>query len=193
MEIKFFKTPGAWHDWLKRNHDKTQELWVGFYKKDSGKPSITWPESVDEALCFGWIDGIRKSIDEESYKIRFTPRKSVSTWSNVNMKRVEELIKVGRMQPAGLAAYNKRHQKRSGIYAFEQSEAKLSAIQEKQFKANKQAWTFFKAQAPWYQRTAIWWVVSAKREETKVKRLGILIQNSDQGLHIPTLRRNKPS
>ncbi len=97
------------------------------------------------------------------------------------------------MQPAGLAAYNKRHQKRSGIYAFEQSEAKLSAIQEKQFKANKQAWTFFKAQAPWYQRTAIWWVVSAKREETKVKRLGILIQNSDQGLHIPTLRRNKPS
>ncbi len=193
MEIKFFKTPGAWHDWLKRNHDKTQELWVGFYKKDSGKPSITWPESVDEALCFGWIDGIRKSIDEESYKIRFTPRKSVSTWSNVNMKRVEELIKVGRMQPAGLAAYNKRHQKRSGIYAFEQSEAKLSAIQEKQFKAIKRAWIFFKAQAPWYQRTAIWWVVSAKREETKVKRLGILIQNSAEGLHIPTLRRNKPS
>ena len=118
MKPKFFKSPATFHKWLAANHAKSKELWVGFYKKSSGKPSITWPESVDEALCFGWIDGIRKSIDEESYVIRFTPRKPVSVWSSVNIRNVEKLIKANRMQPAGLKAYQARKENRSGIYAY---------------------------------------------------------------------------
>jgi len=166
MKIVFFKSPSEFRRWLKGNHDKTGELWVGFYKKDSGKPSITWPESVDEALCFGWIDGIRKSVDAISYTIRFTPRKPRSNWSAVNIRRVQELTRTGRMHAAGLKAFEARKEERSGIYSFEQKRPKLDAAYERKLQANKAAWKFFQAQAPWYHRTASWWVMSAKKEET---------------------------
>ena len=151
-------------------------MWVGFHKRGSGKPSITWPESVDCALCFGWIDGVRKSLGDDSYMIRFTPRKSASTWSAINIRRVEALTKDGLMHPAGLTAFTRRSDKKSAIYAYEQRHAaQLDADFEKQFRANKRAWEFFQSQPPWYRRTAAYWVISAKREETKQKRLATLI------------------
>lgn len=162
---------------------------VGFYKKDSGRPSITWPESVDAALCFGWIDGVRRRIDDISYSIRFTPRKARSIWSAVNIRRVEELTTKQLMHPAGIKAFETRQEERSGIYAFEQPNIKFESAQERQFRANGAAWKFFCSQPPWYQRTATWWVVSAKREETKEKRLTILIKNSEEGRTIPQLTR----
>jgi uncharacterized protein YdeI (YjbR/CyaY-like superfamily) len=189
MKIKFFKTPLQFRKWLDAHHDKSNELLVGFYKKNSGKQSISWPEAVDEALCFGWIDGIRKSIDETSYMIRFTPRKSRSTWSAVNIKRVGELSKIGRMNPSGLKTFNERDQKRSVQYSYEQKNKKLDTTYEKKLRANKKAWNFFRAQAPWYQRTATWWIISAKREETRLKRLSILINDSEKDKRIPPLRR----
>jgi uncharacterized protein YdeI (YjbR/CyaY-like superfamily) len=164
-------------------------LRVGFYKKGSGKPSITWPEAVDEALCYGWIDGVRRGIDDVSYAIRFTPRKSRSTWSAVNIKRVEELARLGHMRPAGLAAFAERAGEKSGIYAYEQKAAQLDDEYERQFRANQQAWDFFQAQAAWYRRTAIWWVISAKKEETRLKRLATLIEESAQGRTIRPLTR----
>src|SRR5215475_5576374 len=160
---RFFASPDEWRAWLSKNHAGEQELWVGFYKRDSGRPSITWPEGVDGALFFGWIDGVRKSIDEVSYKIRFTPRKPRSIWSAINIKRVKELSKLGLMHAAGLAAFEKRDGDRSAIYAYEQRRtAKLSRDCEKQFRANAAAWQFFQSQPPWYQRTSTYWVVSAK-------------------------------
>lgn len=196
MTIKptFFATPADFRTWLEEHHDKNQELWVGYYKKGTGKPSITWPESVDEALCFGWIDGLRKRVDEESYMIRFTPRRATSTWSAVNIKRGEELIALGRMRPPGRKAFEKRTAEKSGTYAYEQKEnAKLDAIQVQQFRANPQAWEFFQAQAAWYRKAAIWWVVSAKKEATRQKRLTTLIEDSAQGHPIrPLTRRGKP-
>jgi uncharacterized protein YdeI (YjbR/CyaY-like superfamily) len=166
-QIKFFSNPSKFHQWLDQNHDKESELWVGFYKKDSGKPSITYPEALDEALCYGWIDGLRKSIDEVSYKIRFTPRRAKSTWSLVNTKRVAELKRLGRMCGSGLKAFETRDPKRSGIYSFENAARTLDAVYEKKFQANKRAWAFFQAQPPGYQRTASWWVMSAKKNETR--------------------------
>ena len=177
----FFPSPADFRRWLQKNHAKAQELWVGFHKKGTGRPSITWPESVDEALCFGWIDGVRYRIDEISYRIRFTPRKPKSVWSNLNVKRVAVLKKLGRMTPAGLAAFAKADPKKSGIYAYERRNATLGAAHEKRFKANKKAWTFFEAQAPWYRRTTTYWVVSAKREETRLRRLATLIAGSEAG------------
>jgi uncharacterized protein YdeI (YjbR/CyaY-like superfamily) len=174
----FFATPADFRGWLDQHHADFDELWVGFYRRTSGKPSITWPESVDCALCFGWIDGVRKSLGENSYMIRFTPRKSTSTWSAINIRRVEAMTKEGRMHAAGLAAFAKRSDKRSGIYAYEQRKAaELDAISEKQFRANKKAWQFFQSQPPWYRRTATYWVINAKREETKQKRLSTLIDD----------------
>lgn len=186
----FFATPADFRAWLEAHHAESQELWVGYYKKDSGQPSLTWPESVDEALCFGWIDGIRNSIDEVSYAIRFTPRKADSTWSMVNIKRVEELTALGLMRPAGLAAFEKRAKEKSGIYAYEQQQAaELSQTQAAQIQANPAAWEFFQAQAPSYRKAAVWWVVSAKKEETRQKRLATLIADSAQGRTIPPLTR----
>lgn len=193
MKPKFFLTPAAWRDWLQQHHDQQKELLVGFYKKDSGKQSITWPESVDIALCFGWIDGVRRKVDDVSYSIRFTPRKPRSIWSAVNMKRVEELTKQGLMHPAGIKAFEARQEERSGIYAFEQESVKFETTQERQFRANGVAWKFFHSQPPWYQRTATWWVVSAKREETKQKRLATLIQDSAEGRTIRQLTRRPKS
>ena len=178
MDIRFFKRPADFRSWLKTHHAKETELWVGFYKKDSGKASISWPESVDEALCFGWIDGIRKSIDALSYKIRFTPRKQRSTWSSVNVKRVEELVAQGLMQPAGVQAFAARKENRSGIYSYEQRSAELPDQYGKKLKQNKAAWKFFQAQPASYRKAVNWWVLSAKREETRLKRLAELIDDS---------------
>ncbi len=170
---------------------KSKSFWVGFYKKGSGKPSITWPESVDEALCFGWIDGVRKSMGEESYTIRFTPRKDGSIWSAVNIKRAGELIKEGLMQPAGLRAFEDRREDRERRYAYEQQGSKLSDEYEEKFKADPKAWSFYQSQAPWYQRTTAWWVMSAKKEETRLKRLDQLIADSAREQTIPALTRDK--
>jgi uncharacterized protein YdeI (YjbR/CyaY-like superfamily) len=181
VNLKFFKTPAAFRRWLAANHATAKELWVGFYKKGSGKPSINWPESVDEALCFGWIDGLRKSIDEESYKIRFTPRKLTSVWSAVNIRNVEQLIKEHRMQAAGMEAFAARKENRSGIYSYEQRSAELVEPYLGKFKRHKIAWKFFQAQPPSYRKVMNWWVVSAKQEETRLKRLDKLIEESAQG------------
>jgi uncharacterized protein YdeI (YjbR/CyaY-like superfamily) len=181
VEPKFFKNSAAFRKWLAANHTKSKELWVGFYKKSSGKPSIDWPESVDEALCFGWIDGLRKSIDEDSYKIRFTPRQPGSVWSAINIRNVERLIKEKRMQPAGLRAYELRTANRSGIYAYEQRSAELIEPYLGKLKRNKAAWKFFAAQPPGYRKIMNWFIVSAKREETRLKRLAILIEHSAKG------------
>ena len=157
---------------------------MGFYKKDSGKASITWPQSVDEALCFGWIDGIRKNIDEVSYKIRFTPRKQRSTWSAVNIKRVPELTEQGLMEAAGLKAFAARQENRSGIYSYEQRSPELPPQYAKKLKKNAAAWKFFQAQPPSYRKAVNWWVVSAKQEETRLKRLDKLINDSGEGRRI---------
>lgn len=184
----FFPTPPDFRAWLEAHHDKFRELLVGFYKKDSGKPSITWPESVDAALCFGWIDGIRRSIDESSYSIRFTPRRPTSAWSSINIKRVRELTKKGLMHPAGLKAFVARRAKKSGIYSYEQRKhARFTAQQEKRFRENKSAWEFFRSQAPWYQRVTTWWVISAKKEETRLSRLSLLIDHSQHRRTLPRL------
>jgi len=152
MKAVFFSSPKAFREWLQKYHGKEHELWVGFHKKDSGKPSVTWPEAVDAALCFGWIDGVRKSLDGDSYTIRFTPRRPRSIWSAVNIKRVGELTKLGLMQPAGMKAFEQRADDKSAIYSYEQRKtAKLSGAYEKQFRARKKAWDFFQAQAPWYR------------------------------------------
>ena len=178
MKLKFFKTPADFRKWFATHHSSATELWVGFYKKDSGKKSITWPQSVDEALCFGWIDGLRRGIDEVSYKIRFTPRKQRSTWSAVNIKRVGELIEQGLMQPTGLKAFAARQENRSGIYAYEQRSPELPDEYAKKLRKNPVAWKFFQAQPPSYRKAANWWVLSAKREETRLRRLDKLIDDS---------------
>jgi len=185
-EIRFFATPKEWRAWLKQNHAKTASVRVGFYKKGSDKPSITWPESVDEALCFGWIDGVRRSLDKESYEIRFTPRKPTSIWSAINVKRVAELEKEGRMQPAGRAAFERRKEGRTAVYAYEQREtAELPPAMRKKLDANKKARAWFESQAPYYKRLAAYWIVSAKKEETKEKRLAELIRCSAEGRPVP--------
>jgi len=186
----FFARPLEFHDWLEKNRDKAQEIWVGFHKKSSGKPSITWAESVDEALCFGWIDSLRRSVNDTSYANRFTPRKARSTWSAVNIRRAKELISLGHMQPAGIKAFEQRSNERSAIYSYEQRQsAKLSGAFEKQFRANEKAWKFFRAQAPWYQKVAAFWVVSAKKDDTRLKRLSKLIEDSEKERTIPPLTR----
>ena len=192
MSPTFFSTPADFRRWLQAHHATEKELLVGFYKTGSGKPSITWPESVDQALCFGWIDGLRKRVDDERYTIRFTPRKPSSTWSAVNIKRIGELKKLKRMKPSGLKAFNERDGKRTEQYSFEQrNDPKLPRDLEKRFKENKKAWLYLTSQAPWYQRTSIWWVISAKKYETRMKRLSTLINDSEHGRPIPSLDRKK--
>jgi uncharacterized protein YdeI (YjbR/CyaY-like superfamily) len=189
-KTRFFATPADFRAWLEKNHALHTELSVGFYKRDSGKPSLTWPESVDVALCYGWIDGVRNSIDAVSYRIRFTPRKPTSTWSAINVRRVAELTKLGLMHPAGVKAFEARSGDKTGIYAYEQRKtAKLPPLYEKRFRANKKAWAFFQKQPPWYRRTAAYRVISAKQEATREKRLAELIRDSEAGLSIKELRR----
>jgi uncharacterized protein YdeI (YjbR/CyaY-like superfamily) len=188
---KYFAKPDDWRAWLEKHHASKRELWVGFYKKGTGRPSITWPESVDEALCFGWIDGVRKTIDAESYVIRFSPRRAGSIWSAVNTRRASELIREKRMHDSGIRAFEKRDPKKSGVYSFEQQRdaAKLSAAHEKEFKRNRAAWTFFQSQPPGYRKIAAWYVVSAKQEETRARRLATLIRDSAAGRRIGLLQR----
>ncbi|MEQ9467619.1 MAG: YdeI/OmpD-associated family protein [Ekhidna sp.] len=188
----FFPTPNDFRNWLKENHELETELWVGYYKKATGKPSITWPESVDQALCFGWIDGIRKKYDAEAYQVRFTPRKPTSHWSHVNIKRMEELKKANLVTPAGLAAYAQRDPKNTGQASFEQKNVALSAPFEKQLKANKKAWDYFNNQlAPSYRKQSIHWVMSAKREETREKRFQTLLDCSTEQTKVPPLKWTK--
>jgi uncharacterized protein YdeI (YjbR/CyaY-like superfamily) len=188
MKPTFFAKPAELRAWLKKHHAKEKELLVGFYKRASGKPSITWPESVDQALCFGWIDGVRHSLGDEAYTIRFTPRRPTSIWSAVNVARVAALTKLGKMMPAGMRAFAARTEAKTGVYAFERNEAaKLSATQEKALRKNARAAAFFDAQPPWYRRTAAHWVISAKREETRERRLEQLITDSAAGRTIPPL------
>src|SRR5437870_2815812 len=184
MKVTYFTSPSQFRRWLDRYHDKESELWVGFHKKHSGKPSITYNEALDEALCFGWIDGVRKSVNDTSYSIRFTPRRAKSIWSLVNIRHVERLKKLGRMKPSGLKAFAARDEKRSGIYSFENAPRKLDAAYEKKFKANKKAWAFFQSQPPGYQRIATFFVMSAKQEDTRVRRLDRLIGESEKELRI---------
>jgi uncharacterized protein YdeI (YjbR/CyaY-like superfamily) len=179
MPPTYFEKPSAFRKWLEKNYKKETELLVGFYKVDSGKPSITWSQSVDEALCFGWIDGVRKSIDKDSYQIRFTQRKPTSIWSAVNIKKIEELTKRGLMQQAGLAIFDKRSENKSKIYAFENTEVKFSPAFEKLFKSNKKGWDYFQSLAPSYRKPSANWVMSAKQEATKIKRLNELIADSE--------------
>ncbi len=186
----FFATPADFRRWLRANHESTRELWVGFYRKASGRPSVTWPESVDEALCVGWIDGLRKTIDTQSYRIRFTPRKPTSNWSAVNIGRVQDLIGQGRMRPAGLKAFERRTEEKSGIYAYENRHAAvLGKSAERKFRARPTAWKFFQRQPAGYRQTAIWWVMSAKGEETRQKRLKTLIADSAAQRRIGALTR----
>ena len=189
----FFKTPAEFRAWLKTCHSKTSEQWIGFYRKHTGKPSISWPESVDEALCFGWIDGRRKSIDGQSYKIRFSPRRPNSIWSAINTRRMKQLIRLRRVHQAGKAAFARRLPAESGIYSYEnRGLAKFGAAAERRFRTDRPAWKWFNAQSSAYRQTAIWWVVSAKRPETQAKRLGVLIADSAAGQRIALLRRPGP-
>jgi uncharacterized protein YdeI (YjbR/CyaY-like superfamily) len=193
MKVTHFKSPAEFRKWLAKHHAAADELWVGYHKKGSGKPSMTWPESVDQALCFGWIDGIRKSIDDSSYAIRFTPRRARSIWSSVNMARAQELIREGLMQPAGLEAFEARQANRSGIYSYEKRNEQLDDPYGKRLKRNRAAWEFYQAQPAWYRRAVNWWVVSAKKEETRLKRLEKLIECSAGGRTIPQLTRTRKS
>jgi uncharacterized protein YdeI (YjbR/CyaY-like superfamily) len=181
MKMTCFRKPADFCRWLEKNHATAKELLVGFYKKDSGRPSITWPESVDEALCFGWIDGIRKRVDEVSYTIRFTPRKTTSIWSAVNIRRVEVLTREGRMKPAGSKAFEARRENKSGIYSYEQRRDRLEEPYAGLLRKNETAWRFFRAQPPGYRKLVGWWIVSAKKEETRLKRLEKLIAESERG------------
>jgi uncharacterized protein YdeI (YjbR/CyaY-like superfamily) len=186
----FFSSPSEWRAWLEKHHADTEELWVGLYKRQSGRPSLTWPEAVDGALCFGWIDGIRKSIDDVSYAIRFTPRKPRSVWSVINVKRATELSTQGLMHSAGQAAFDKRDGKRSEVYSYEQRiSATLPPAYKKTFISHQNAWKFFQAQPPGYQRLCSWWVISAKKEETRLKRLAELIEHSGHQRKIPAFTR----
>jgi uncharacterized protein YdeI (YjbR/CyaY-like superfamily) len=178
LKPKFFRTAADFRSWLQANHGTATELWVGFYKRASGRPSVTWPESVDEAVCFGWIDGIRKRFDEISYQIRFTPRRRGSIWSATNIKRAKELLKQQRMRPPGLKAFAARKQNKSGIYSYEQRTAELRERDAQLLKQNEAAWNFFQRQPPSYRKMISWWIVSAKKDETRMGRLAKLISDS---------------
>lgn len=183
MKPRYFASPAKWRQWLQEHHADAAELVVGFYKVGSGRPSITWPESVDQALCFGWIDGIRRSVDDERYVIRFTPRRRGSIWSAVNTRRVAELTEAGQMHPAGLKAFEDRKESKSGIYAYEQvrKNATLGPQYTAMLKGNPTAWKFFESRPPGYRRLASWWVISAKKEETRLRRIKALIADSARG------------
>lgn len=187
---RYFTSPAAWRGWLAKNHGGKTELWVGFHKRATGKPSLTWPQAVEQALAFGWIDGLRQSVDAERYRIRFTPRKPGSNWSAINVRTAERLIETGEMAPAGKAAFEARLAHRTAVYSFEQrQEAKLPPAMQRALRANAEAWAFFQAQPPWYRRTAAFWVTSAKKEETRELRFAQLLESSAAGRPIKPLTR----
>ena len=185
----YFGSPEELRSWFERHHDSTDELWVGFWRAGSGRAGLSWPQAVDEALCFGWIDSIRRRVDEQRYANRFTPRRPRSNWSAINIARVEELMAQGRMRRAGLAAYERRAPERTGVYSYENRPADLEPPYSDQMRENAAAWEFFQSQPPSYRRTATWWVVSAKKEETRQRRLATLIEDSAQGRRIAPVRR----
>lgn len=187
MKPRFFRSPAELRRWLAAHHATETELVFGFYKKDSGRKGITYQEALDEALCYGWIDGVRRSRDAHSYTIRFTPRRPRSIWSQVNLKRVRELIDAGRMQRPGRAAYERRDEKLTRLYAFERESAALDAAQEKAFRANRAAWEFWNAQPPSYRKTVTWWVIGARKEETRRRRLEALIAACARGERVGLL------
>jgi len=184
MKLRYFKQPADLRRWLLKHHRAEQELWIAFWRKHSGKPSVTHPEALDQALAFGWIDGVGKRVDENSYAVRFTPRRRGSVWSNVNIANVARLKKAGVMHPSGLAVFTSRDPKKSGIYSFENRPKRLTPQCLKIFKANRASWTFFSAQPPGYRRLATWYVMSAKKDETRLRRLRRLISESQKNKRI---------
>jgi uncharacterized protein YdeI (YjbR/CyaY-like superfamily) len=185
----FFSSPSEFRAWLEDHHETSSELWVGYYKKATGKPTMTWSEAVDEALCFGWIDGKLQRIDEERHRQRFTPRRPNSNWSAINIAKVAELRKQGRMTPAGEAAFAARREDRSAVYSYERRhEAAFDAEQDAQFRANETAWAWFSDQSASYRQLATFWVVSAKRPETRARRLATLLECSAEGRRVPALQ-----
>jgi uncharacterized protein YdeI (YjbR/CyaY-like superfamily) len=196
MDLKYFKSSSEFRNWLEKNHAKTKELWVGFYKVNSNIKSISYKEAVDQALCFGWIDGIKKKVDELSYTHRFSPRKSKSNWSTTNIKRVGELTKLGLMHLSGLTVFNQRDKEKIKQYSYERELPSLDKSYEQLFKANEMAWTFFQSQPPSYKKVATFWVISAKKEETRLRRLTTLIEDSANNKRIAAVTlepgKNKP-
>ena len=189
MDVIFFKSSSELRKWFHKNHLTSTELWVGFHRKQTGKQVFTWPEAVDEALCVGWIDGIRKKVDEDSYCNRFTPRKKSSNWSNVNIKRIQELMEAGLVLEAGKKAFETRDLRKQKSASFEQEKVEFPPAYLKKFKANKNAWKFYEAQTNTYKKQSAWYVISAKQEETRLRRLDLLIYDSENGIHIKPLRR----
>jgi len=191
MKVKHFKSPAEFRAWLEKHHATERELWVGYYKKSTGRPSMTWPESVEQALCFGWIDGVRRSVDEDSYTIRFTPRKPTSIWSAINLRKVKELVESGHMRPAGLAIYEARRDKEHKGYSIAALTTELDPKYAKLMRKNAAAWKFYQAQPPGYRKMVTHWVTSAKQEATRLARLEILMTHSARGERIPRLTRKK--
>jgi uncharacterized protein YdeI (YjbR/CyaY-like superfamily) len=185
----FFKSPQEFYDWLKEHHETESEVYVGFFKTHTGKRAMSWSEAVDQALCWGWIDTRTNGIDEDRYMQRFTPRRPGSNWSKINVEKVATLKEAGLMRPAGIAAFEKRSDDKTGVYSFERENATLPAEYEEQLRANPAAAEYFDARPPWYRRTAIHLIMSAKREETRLKRLAQLIEDSAAGRDIKQLRR----
>jgi uncharacterized protein YdeI (YjbR/CyaY-like superfamily) len=191
--VKYFPTQSTFRKWFEKHHNTASELWVGYFKTHSGTKSITWPGSVDEALCFGWIDGVRKSIDGDRYMIRFTPRKRDSIWSAINIKRAKELQRIGLMKRSGIEAFSGRDERKAQRYSFEQKHVALAPAYHRKLKRNKTAWTFFQSLPPSTQKPSMWWVMSAKKEETRLRRLDSLIKSSEKGEFIPPLKLLKKS
>jgi uncharacterized protein YdeI (YjbR/CyaY-like superfamily) len=189
VDPRYFRTAAEFRRWLEAHQTGTTELLVGFHKTGLGAGGLTRKEAVDEALCVGWIDGVVRRVDERRYAVRFTPRKPTSIWSAVNIARVAELTAAGRMRPAGLAAFERRRESRSRVYSFEQENVEFTPAQRKTFRANPEAWAFFRSRPRSYRRTATWWVISAKREETRLRRLETLIDDSADGRRIKQLTR----
>lgn len=193
MDLKYFKSSSEFRKWLEKNHSKAAELWVGFYKINSNLKGISYKEAVDQALCFGWIDGIKKKVDELSYTHRFTPRKSKSNWSSTNIKRVGELTKLGLMHPSGITVFNQRDKEKIKQYSYERKTLTLDKSYEQLFKTNSNAWTFFQSQPPSYKKVATFWIMTAKKEDTRLRRLNTLIQDSanNKRLAVVTLEPKK--
>lgn len=189
----FFADPAELRSWLEQNHQRCDVQWIGFYKKATGIPSITWPESVDQALCFGWIDGLRKSIDDQRYMIRFTPRRKRSHWSTKNLKRMPELLEAGQVHEAGRAVYESRDRKKERLASYEQKQVALPDQYQDRIRANPTAWEYFEASPPSYRKQVTWWIVSAKRESTRLRRLQVLIDACEDGTVIPPMRWSRKS
>jgi len=189
--ITYFNFPDEFREWLEKHHEIEQELWVGYYKKGTGLPSMTWSESVDEALCFGWIDGLGKSVDDKRYKIRFTPRKRTSHWSDININKIKQLQAQGRMRESGLRAFRQRDKKRSRRASYEQKSVKFPVEYEERFKKNREAWKYFRALALSYRKMCIWWLISAKQVSTKERRFKVLEEASERGELIRLLKWGK--